>query len=141
MSIASIHLVAQQARPLQPYCSGNIAGGRQECQSSVFLPTCSCFGWELCFPGWQPGRKSQQQQLRRPAQSSPSGGKEHCLWLSVALHIHAHGFSYTLVSTTLLFLDTRRPSVSHRWCLEPPVSLWWHRSALAHCWALDEQVG
>lgn len=33
MSIASIHLGAQQAQPLQPYCSGNIAGGRQECQS------------------------------------------------------------------------------------------------------------
>lgn len=33
MPIASIHLGAQQAQPLQPYCSGNIAGDRQECQS------------------------------------------------------------------------------------------------------------
>lgn len=85
--------------------------------------------------------EKHQQQLRRPEQSSPSGGREQCLWLSAALHIHAHGFSYTLVSTILPFSGTRGPSVSHRWCLEPPVSLWWHSSALAHCWALDEQVG
>lgn len=77
--------------------------------------------------------EKQQQQLRGPAQASPSGGKEQCLWLPVPLHIRAHGFSYTFVSTTLPFLGTRGPSVSHRWCLEPPVSLWWHSSALALC--------
>lgn len=80
--------------------------------------------------------EKHQQQLKRPAQASPLGGKERCLWLSGARHIHAHGFSYT----TLPFLGTRGPPVSHRWCLEPPVSLWWHSSDSAHCWALAEQV-
>lgn len=85
--------------------------------------------------------EKHQQQLRRPAQAFPLGGKEQCLWLSVTLQIHAHGFSHTFVSTTLPFLGTGGPSVSHRWCLEAPVSLWWHSSALAQCGALAEQVG
>lgn len=33
MSIAPIHLGAQRAQPLQPHCSGNAAGGKQECWS------------------------------------------------------------------------------------------------------------
>lgn len=100
---------------------------------SVFLPTCSCFGWELCFPGWQPGRKSTNSSSGGQHRHPSLGGKEQCLWLPVLLHIHAHGFSCPFVSTTLPFLGTRGPSVSHRWCLEPPVSLWWHSSALALC--------
>lgn len=137
MPIASIHLGAQQAQPLQPYCSGNIAGDRQECQSCFPCSSPLLLLWlGTLFSRLAARPEKHQQQLRRPAQASPLGGKERCLWLSGARHIHAHGFSYL----TLPFLGTRAPPVSHRWCLEPPVSLWWHSSASAHCWALAEQV-
>lgn len=107
---------------------------------SVFLPTCSCFGWELCFPGRQPGRKSTTNSSggrhRHPSsgeRSSACGSQWVCTSLPMA--------SPFFVSTTPPFLGTRVPSASHRWCLEPPVSLWWQSSAWAHCWALSEQVG
>lgn len=106
----------------------------------VFLPTCSCFGWELCFPGWQPGRKSTNNSSGGQHRHPPGVGKSSacgsqwlcnpCPWL--LLHLCEHHTA---------FLGTRGPSVSHRWCLEPAVSLWWQSSALGCCWALAEQLG
>lgn len=90
MPIAFIHLGAQQAQPLQPYCSGNTAGDRQECQSCS--PCSSPLALALvgnCFPGWQPGRKSTTNSSGGQARHPPWGGKEQCPRLPAALQERA----------------------------------------------------
>lgn len=142
MSIASIHLGAQQAQPLHPYCSGNIAGGRQECQicSLCSSPLALALVGNFVFQaGSQAGKAPTTAQeastgiphgWERAVPVALSGSAHPCPWL--LLHLCEHHTA---------FLGTRSPSVSHRWCLEPAVSLWWQSSALGCCWALAEQLG
>lgn len=49
--------------------------------------------------------EKHHQQLRRPAQASLIRGKEQCLWLPVALHIPAHGFSLLCEHHTAILGD------------------------------------
>lgn len=103
---------------------------------SLFLSTCSCFGWKL-FSRLATRPEKHQQRPWSPVQAFPmgqGGAVPTAQQLPVALQVHVHGFSYTLVSTTLPCLGTWALPINHRWCLETSMSMWYCLASLQGPW-------